>query len=66
MVEKYRLIETQQNGLNLADAARAPTSRTFDLTTLREKQVFSRMTMISEVSRYPNRRPLEIEDLLDS
>lgn len=66
MVEKYRLIETQQDGLNLADAARAPTSRTFDLTARREKRTFSRMTLVAEVSRYLNRRPLEIEDLLDS
>jgi len=66
MVEKYRLIETLQDGLNVADAARAPTSRTFDLTARREKRTFSRMTLVAEVSRYLNRRPLEIEDLLDS
>jgi type III restriction enzyme len=66
LVEKYRLIETQQDGLNVADAARAPTSRTFDLTSRREKRTFSRMTLVAEVSRYLNRRPLEIEDLLDS
>ncbi len=41
LVEKYRLIETQQDGLNVADAARAPTSRTFDLTSRREKRIFS-------------------------
>jgi type III restriction enzyme len=66
LVEKYRLIETQQDGLNVADAARAPTSRTFDLTARREKRAFSRMTLVAEVSRYLNRRPLEIEDLLDA
>ena len=66
LVEKYRLIETQQDGLNVADAARAPNSRTFDLTSRREKRHFSRMTLVAEVSRYLNRSPLEIEDLLDS
>ncbi|MFO1413358.1 MAG: TnsA endonuclease N-terminal domain-containing protein [Burkholderiales bacterium] len=66
LVEKYRLIETQQDGLNVADAARASTSRTFDLTSRREKQTFSRITLVAEVSRYLNRSPLEIEDLLDS
>jgi hypothetical protein len=66
LIEKYRLIETQQDGLNVADAARAPTSRTFDLTSRREKRTFSRMTLIAEVSRYLNRSPLEIEGLLDS
>jgi hypothetical protein len=66
LVEKYRLIETQQDGLNVADAARAPASRTFDLTSRREKRTFSRMTLVAEVSRYLNRSPLEIEGLLDS
>ncbi len=66
LVEKYRLIETQQDGLNVADAVGAPTSRTFDLTSRREKWIFSRMMLVAEVSRYLNRSPLEIEDLLDS
>lgn len=66
LVENYRLIETQQDGLSVSDAARARTSRTFDLTSRREKQIFSRMTLVAEVSRYLNRSPLEIEDLLDS
>jgi hypothetical protein len=66
LVEKYRLIETQQDGLNAADAARERTSRTFDLTSRREKRTFSRTTLVAEVSRYLNRSPLEIEDLLDS
>ena len=66
LVEKYRLIETQQDGLNVADAARSAISRTFDLTSRREKRAFSRMTLVAEVSRYLNRSPLQIEDLLDS
>lgn len=66
LVEKYRLIETQQDGLTAADAARASGSRTFDLTSRREKRVFSRLSLVAEVSRYLNRSPLEIEDLLDS
>jgi type III restriction enzyme len=66
IVEKYRLIETQQDGLNVTDAARSPTSRTFDLTARREKMTFSRMTLVAEVSRYLNRSPLDIEELLDS
>lgn len=66
LVEKYRLIETQQDGLTAAEAARASTSRTFDLTARREKRTFSRLTLVAEVSRYLNRSPLEIEELLDS
>jgi len=66
LVEKYRLIETQQDGLTAAEAARASTSRTFDLTARREKRTFSPITLVAEVSRYLNRSPLEIEELLDA
>lgn len=66
LVEKYRLIETQQDGLTAADAARASGSCTFDLTDRREKRTFSPLTLVAEVSRYLNRTPLEIEELLDA
>jgi len=66
LVEKYRLIETQQDGLTAADAARASRSRTFDITSRREKRAFSQLSLVAEVSRYLNRNPLEIEELLDS
>lgn len=66
LVEKYRLIETQQDGLTAADAARASGSRTFDLTLRREKRTFSQLSLVAEVSRYLNRSPLEIEELLDA
>lgn len=66
LVEKYRLIETQQDGLTVVDTTRASSSRTFDLTSRRGKRPFSRLSLVAEVSRYLNRSPLEIEDLLDS
>lgn len=66
LVEKYRLIETQQDGLTGIDAARASGSRTFDLTLRREKRAFSQLSLVAEVSRYLNRSPLEIEELLDA
>ncbi|MDD1150199.1 DEAD/DEAH box helicase family protein [Pseudomonas sp. TNT2022 ID357] len=66
LVEKYRLIETQQDGLTAADAAGASGSRTFDLTLRREKRAFSQLSLVAEVSRYLNRSPLEIEELLDA
>lgn len=66
LIEKYRLIETRQDGLTAVDAARASGSRTFDLTSRREKRAFSPMTLVAEVSRYLNRSPLEIEELLDA
>ncbi len=66
LVEKYRLLETQQDGLTPSEAARASSSRTFDLTERREKQVFSRLSLVGEVSRYLNQSPLKIESLLDA
>jgi hypothetical protein len=66
LIEKYRLIETQQEGLTAAGAARASDTRTFDLTARREKRTFSPMTLVAEVSRYLNLSPLSIEDLLDA
>ena len=66
LIEKYLLIETQQEGLTAADAARASGSRTFDLTARREKRSFSPMTLVAEVSRYLNLSPLNVEELLDA
>lgn len=66
MVEKYRLIETQQSGLTAEDAARASVNRTFDHTSRREKREFSRLSLVAEVARYLNRSPLQIERILDS
>mgnify|MGYP005845993959 CR=1 FL=1 len=59
-------METQQEGLTPSEAARASSSRTFDLTERREKQVFSRLSLVGEVARYLNQSPLEIESLLDA
>lgn len=66
LIEKYCLIETQQEGLTTADAMRTPNSRTFDLTAHREKRTFSSLTLVAEISRYLNRNPVEMEALLDS
>jgi hypothetical protein len=66
LIEKYRLIETQQEGLTAADAALASGSLTFDLTARREKRIFSPMTLVAEVSRYLNLNPIDVEGLLDS
>ncbi|MBF6650216.1 TnsA endonuclease N-terminal domain-containing protein [Methylobacter sp. BlB1] len=66
LIDKYRLLETQQKGLTAADAALAEHSQSIDLTSRREKRIFSQLTLVAEVSRYLNRSPLEIETLLES
>ena len=66
LIEKYRLVETQQDGLSPTEASRASSSRTFDLTERREKQTFSHLSLVGEVSRYLNQSPLHSESLLDA
>ena len=66
LIERYRLIETQQEGLTAADAAKAVVGRSFDLTLRREKRDFSRLTVVAEIARYLNLSPTRVEDLLDS
>ena len=65
LTERYRLVETQQEGLTDANAGRGD-SRSFDITHRREKRTFSRLTLVAEIARYLNLSPLEIEDILDS
>ena len=65
LIEKYRLIETQQEGFTDAETP-ASGSRTFDLTARREKRVFSPLMLTAEISRYLNLCPLEVEKLLDA
>ena len=64
LIEKYRLIEILQDGINTNDAAQASRSRSIDLTSRRVKRTFSPLSLVAEVSRYLNRSPLEIEELL--
>lgn len=66
LIEKYRLIETKQEGLPSFDSSRVATSRTVDLTSRREKRTFSALTLVAEISRYLNKSPLEVEDLLSN
>ncbi len=60
-IEHYRLIHTQQEGMLGKKSV-----RTEDLTHLRERQIFSELTLVAEISRYLNRPCLDIEDILAS
>lgn len=61
--EKYRLIHSVQEGLTETYAAQN-TIETEDLTHLRQKQKFSELTLVAEISRYLNKPCLAIEDTL--
>jgi type III restriction enzyme len=62
LIEKYRVIETVQEGLVPGQTH----SWTNEHTVIRSKHVFSNLTLVAEISRYLNRQPLEIEEILDS
>ncbi|APG25947.1 TnsA endonuclease N-terminal domain-containing protein [Syntrophotalea acetylenica] len=64
LTEKYLLIHTIQEGLSPGKASTAP-SKTEDLTERRQKVTFSELSLVAEISRYLNRSPLEIDDLLN-
>jgi hypothetical protein len=62
LVERYRLVETVQEGL-VPGLAR---SWTEEHTHIRRKQKFSPLLLVAEVARYLNRNPLEVEAILES
>jgi len=63
--EKYRLIHTQQDGL--VEGTRATVlNQTNDLTSLKETIEFSEITLVSEISRYLNKKCLEIDEVISN
>ncbi|QFZ91272.2 TnsA endonuclease N-terminal domain-containing protein [Synechococcus elongatus] len=62
--DKYRLIHTEQEGLSIKAAARSKT-REEDLTHIRQKRTFTKITLVAEISRYLNKSPLTIEGILN-
>ena len=63
LVERYRVIEIQRDGLTAANAA---DTRSLDITLRREKRHYSRLTLVAEIARYLNMSPARVEDLLNS
>lgn len=64
--EQYKLLHYQQDGLSAADAAKNAQCAAEDLSHLREKRLFSEMTLVAEISRYLNKPCLAIQDILAS
>lgn len=58
--DQYRLLHTVREGLS----ENSQTGRPEDISHLRERRVYSTLTLVAEVSRYLNRSCLEIEGLL--
>jgi type III restriction enzyme len=62
--DKYRLIHAEREGLSIKVAAKAKV-REEDFTHIRQKRVFSKLTLVFEISRYLNKPPLNIENILN-
>jgi len=61
--EKYRIVQTEEHSLGISGKNQIVTS---DITDRREKRIFERITLVSEISCYLNKPCLQIEDVLDS
>lgn len=61
--EKYRLIRTEQEGLNIDEAVIAKRTSE-DITDRRQKRSFSEITLVAEISRYLNKSCLFVRDIL--
>jgi hypothetical protein len=61
--ERYKLIHTEQQGVDLADAVRSQRKEE-DLTASRKRQEFTTITLVAELARYLNKSPLAIEGIL--
>jgi type III restriction enzyme len=62
--DKYRLIHTEQEGLSVNKALKSKVKME-DLTEQKQKRVFSDLTLVAEISRYLNKSPLFIEEILN-
>lgn len=65
--EKYRIIQTVQKGLVEGDGNKNIPNQTVDLTDqVKERVEFSPLTLVAEISRYLNKKCLEIEEVLEN
>lgn len=60
--DKYRLLHTEQQGLE--EHRNAAFKKVEDLTAKRERRSFSDRTPVTDLARYLNLRPLQVEEIL--
>lgn len=60
---RYKLLHIEQMGLQQQTSASF--KKVEDLTGFRQKRVFSSITLVAEVARYLNLRPLAVEEILE-
>lgn len=59
---RYKLLHIEQQGLQQNTSAAF--KKIEDLTDLRQKRVFSEITLVAEIARYLNLRPFAVENIL--
>lgn len=62
-LDKYRLIHTEQEGLDFRDAIQSK-KKIEDITSIRNKRQFSEITLIAEIARYLNKSPIFLEEVI--
>lgn len=60
---RYKLLHIEQTGLQQQTSASF--KKVEDLTGFRQKRVFSSITLVAEIARYLNLRPLAVEEILE-
>lgn len=60
--DKYRLLHIEQQGLE--EHRNAAFKKVEDLTAQRERRSFSDITLVAEIARYLNLRPLRVEEIV--
>ncbi|MBF0412866.1 MAG: DEAD/DEAH box helicase family protein [Desulfamplus sp.] len=61
--EKYRIIHTQRLGLETSTNYKVYETQN-DVSYIKDKRIFSPLTLTSEIARYMNHSAIEIEDIL--
>ncbi|HRH43433.1 MAG TPA: DEAD/DEAH box helicase family protein, partial [Pyrinomonadaceae bacterium] len=62
-ISRYKLLHIEQQGLQQHTSAAF--KKVEDLTDLRQKRVFSELSLVAEIARYLNLRPLAVEEILE-
>jgi len=65
LTKRYHVTETVQHGMAEGGISSQIRTKTNDLTHIRHKQEYSEIMLVSEISRYLNKSPLLIENILD-
>lgn len=66
LTNSYRMVVTEQHGLPapISNILRPTASKSQDITHLKQKVTYTDIMLVSEIARYLNRPPIQIEEIL--